>query len=101
VDQQEIQIINIYIKIIPIVNIDNNKKFIEKNIISMIKDNIFQKVKIFSLPKFYFILFFFLLIGIPVVFEEELEEKLEQTHTPLVMRIEKAPFYNELERGTL
>lgn len=30
--------------------------------------------------------------GIPVVFAEELEEKLEQTHTPLVMRIEKAPF---------
>ena len=32
---------------------------------------------------------------------EELEEKLEQTHTPLVMRIEKAPFYNELEKVTL
>lgn len=30
-------------------------------------------------------------IGIPVVFAEELDEKLEQTHTPLVMRIEKAP----------
>jgi hypothetical protein len=44
---------------------------------------------------------FFPLIGIPVVFTEELEEKLEQTHTPLVMRIEKAPFYNELERITL
>ncbi|CAF4547608.1 unnamed protein product, partial [Rotaria magnacalcarata] len=29
--------------------------------------------------------------GIPVVFTEELEEKLEQTHTPLVMRIEKVP----------
>jgi len=39
--------------------------------------------------------------GIPVVFAEELEEKLEQTHTPLVMRIERAPFYNELEKGTL
>ncbi len=55
--------------------------------------------------KFFFaeilLIFFFFLIGIPVVFEEELEEKLEQTHTPLVMRIEKAPFYNELERGTL
>ena len=29
--------------------------------------------------------------GIPVVFAEELDEKLEQSHTPLVMRIEKAP----------
>ncbi|CAF1634811.1 unnamed protein product, partial [Adineta ricciae] len=35
--------------------------------------------------------------GIPVVFAEELEEKLEQTHTPLVMRIEKASFANEQE----
>ncbi|CAF2969374.1 unnamed protein product [Rotaria sp. Silwood2] len=39
--------------------------------------------------------------GIPVVFAEELEEKLEQTHTPLVMRIEKAPFYNEQEKTEL
>ncbi|CAF1046514.1 unnamed protein product [Adineta steineri] len=39
--------------------------------------------------------------GIPVVFAEELEEKLEQTHTPLVMRIEKAPFYNEQEQNGL
>lgn len=31
-------------------------------------------------------------LGIPVVFAEELDEKLEQTHTPLVMRIERAPF---------
>jgi hypothetical protein len=30
-----------------------------------------------------------------VVFAEELDEKLEQTHTPLVMRIEKAPTNNE------
>jgi hypothetical protein len=36
-----------------------------------------------------------------VVFTEELEEKLEQAHTPLVMRIEKAPYYNELENVTL
>ncbi|UJR08297.1 hypothetical protein I4U23_012568 [Adineta vaga] len=35
--------------------------------------------------------------GIPVVFAEELEEKLEQTHTPLVMRIEKASFTNDQE----
>ncbi|CAF2112077.1 unnamed protein product [Rotaria magnacalcarata] len=39
--------------------------------------------------------------GIPVVFTEELEEKLEQTHTPLVMRIEKVPFYNEQEKNEL
>ncbi|CAF3500542.1 unnamed protein product [Rotaria sp. Silwood1] len=39
--------------------------------------------------------------GIPVVFAEELEEKLEQTHTPLVMRIEKASFYNEQGRNEL
>lgn len=26
-----------------------------------------------------------------MVFAEELDDKLEQTHTPLVMRIEKAP----------
>jgi hypothetical protein len=39
--------------------------------------------------------------GIPVVFAEELEEKLEQTHTPLVMRIEKAPLYSESEKVTL
>lgn len=36
-----------------------------------------------------------------MVFAEELEEKLEQTHTPLVMRIEKAPFYNEQEENVL
>lgn len=35
------------------------------------------------------------------MFAEELEEKLEQTHTPLVMRIEKTPFENESEKGTL
>jgi hypothetical protein len=44
---------------------------------------------------------FSIYIGIPVVFAEELEEKLEQTHTPLVMRIEKAPLYNESEKVTL
>jgi len=32
--------------------------------------------------------------GIPVVFAEELDEKIEQTHTPLVMRIEKTPIYD-------
>jgi len=47
-----------------------------------------------------------LFIGIPVVFAEELDEKIEQTHTPLVMRIEKAPFddgheQNELEKASL
>ncbi len=52
---------------------------------------------------FWFIILF---IGIPVVFAEELDEKIEQTHTPLVMRIEKAPFddghgQNELEKATL
>jgi len=36
-----------------------------------------------------------------VVFAEELEEKLEQTHTPLIMRIEKAPFYYEQEQNEL
>ncbi len=36
-----------------------------------------------------------------MVFAEELEEKLEQTHTPLVMRIEKAPLYHESEKVTL
>ena len=46
-----------------------------------------------------------LLIGIPVVFAEELDEKIEQTHTPLVMRIEKAPLndkqkQNELEKSS-
>jgi len=35
--------------------------------------------------------------GIPVVFAEELEEKIEQTHTPLVMRIEKAPAQETVE----
>jgi len=44
--------------------------------------------------------------GIPVVFAEELDEKIEQTHTPLVMRIEKAPInngqrQNELEKSSL
>ena len=39
--------------------------------------------------------------GIPVVFAEELEEKLEQTHTPLVMRIEKPPYESESDKGTL
>ena len=33
----------------------------------------------------------FYFVGIPVVFAEELDEKLDQTHTPLVMRIEKTP----------
>lgn len=44
-----------------------------------------------------------------MVFAEELDEKLEQTHTPLVMRIEKAPpkmnnseqERNSLEKSTL
>lgn len=40
-------------------------------------------------------------VGIPVVFAEELEEKLEQTHTPLVMRIEKPPYECESDKGTL
>lgn len=35
------------------------------------------------------------------MFAEELEEKLEQTHTPLVMRIEKAPLYSEYEKNEL
>ncbi|CAF4648379.1 unnamed protein product, partial [Rotaria socialis] len=39
--------------------------------------------------------------GIPVVFAEELEEKIEQTHTPLVMRIEKAPINNKEEQNEL
>lgn len=39
--------------------------------------------------------------GIPVVFAEELDEKLEQTHTPLVMRIEKAPPNIEAKRNSL
>ena len=39
--------------------------------------------------------------GIPVVFAEELEEKVEQAHTPLVMRIEKVPFYHEREAERL
>ncbi|CAF0731648.1 unnamed protein product [Rotaria sordida] len=39
--------------------------------------------------------------GIPVVFAEELEEKIEQTHTPLVMRIEKAPFNDQQEQNEL
>ncbi|CAF2625852.1 unnamed protein product [Rotaria sp. Silwood2] len=43
----------------------------------------------------------FLFIGIPVVFAEELEEKIEQTHTPLVMRIEKAPFNDKQEQNEL
>ncbi len=41
------------------------------------------------------------LIGIPVVFAEELDEKMEQTHTPLVMRIEKAPVNHEQEQNQL
>ncbi|CAF0827188.1 unnamed protein product [Adineta steineri] len=36
---------------------------------------------------------------IPVVFAEELDEKIEQTHTPLVMRIEKAPLNNGQEQN--
>jgi len=44
---------------------------------------------------------FFNVVGIPVVFAEELEEKLEQTNTPLVMRIEKASFSNEQDRNGL
>ncbi len=36
-----------------------------------------------------------------MVFAEELEEKLEQTNTPLVMRIEKASFFNEQEQNGL
>jgi hypothetical protein len=43
--------------------------------------------------------FFILLIGIPVVFAEELDEKIEQAHTPLVMRIEKAPVNHEQEQN--
>ncbi|CAF1083265.1 unnamed protein product [Rotaria sp. Silwood1] len=39
--------------------------------------------------------------GIPVVFAEELEEKIEQTHTPLVMRIEKAPYNDKQEQNEL
>ncbi|CAF5068682.1 unnamed protein product, partial [Rotaria socialis] len=34
-------------------------------------------------------------------FAEELEEKIEQTHTPLVMRIEKAPINNKEEQNEL
>jgi hypothetical protein len=86
----------------PIENIDNNKKFIEKNIIFMINDNTYQKVKRFEFnSNLLFIVCLFFDIGIPVVFAEELEEKLEQTHTPLVMRIEKAPLYSESEKVTL
>lgn len=32
--------------------------------------------------------------GIPVIFAEELEEKVEQTHTPLVMRITPMTRFN-------
>ena len=41
------------------------------------------------------------ILGIPVVFAEELDEKIEQTHTPLVMRIEKAPINSEQEQNQL
>ncbi len=60
----------------------------------MINDNLFPKVNFFfdKNRKFYFQLNF---LGIPVVFAEELDEKIEQTHTPLVMRIEKAPVNHE------
>ncbi|UJR37955.1 hypothetical protein I4U23_030639 [Adineta vaga] len=39
--------------------------------------------------------------GIPVVFAEELDENIEQTHTPLVMRIEKAPANDEQEKASM
>ena len=88
-DQRVVRIINICIRIIPIENIDNNSTNIEeRNRDIMINDNSFPKVE----NKFsHFIDLRCLLAGIPVVFAEELDDKIEQTHTPLVMRIEKAP----------
>jgi hypothetical protein len=72
-------------------------KFIKRNIGIKIKNNLFLKVK----KKLFLFLFDILLIGIPVVFAEELDEKIEQTHTPLVMRIEKAPVNQEQEQNQL
>ena len=46
------------------------------------------------------ILCIILFIGIPVVFAEELDEKIEQTHTPFVMRIEKAPVEDGQEQNS-
>ncbi len=71
---------------------------IKKNIDIMIKNNLFRKVKMIFFLVF-FRKFFILLIGIPVVFAEELDEKIEQAHTPLVMRIEKAPVNHEQEQN--
>jgi len=79
-------------------------KFIKRNIGIKIKNNLFLKVKkkfFFFGTKKKFFLFDILLIGIPVVFAEELDEKIEQTHTPLVMRIEKAPVNQEQEQNQL
>ncbi len=64
----------------------------------MIKDNLFPKVNIVFSQTIGCGIW---LLGIPVVFAEELDEKIEQTHTPLVMRIEKAPVQHEQEQNPL
>ena len=38
-------------------------------------------------------------IGIPVVFAEELDEKLEQAQTPLVMRVERTLVQQDQEQN--